>query len=58
MYDSTRPGSVVCTLSVEADLKEPVSALKVRMLEAAREAGVLVDGQERYYWHEVRDVLL
>lgn len=47
MYDATRPGAVLCTLSVEADLKEPVSALKARMLEAAREAGIMVDGQER-----------
>lgn len=48
MYDASRPGSVVCTLSVEADLKEPVSALKARMLEAAREYGAMVDDQERY----------
>lgn len=49
MRDPSRGGMAHGPLEVVADLKEPVSALKARMVQKAVEAGFILDddGQER-----------
>lgn len=47
--DPARGGTTYGPLEVMADLKEPVSALKSRMIEKAAESGyIVVDDKERY----------
>lgn len=47
-YDPARPGTRVGLLEVEAGTQEPVSVLKARMIQAAREAGHINDDKDRY----------
>lgn len=47
VHDDAWSGTVLGQLEVEVEEKETVSALKARMLQAARDAGIISDDDER-----------